>query len=150
MDEFFDNKRAPESFAGQGFSIELIRRYGIRTAELGNYSMEYDLKTPEQKAEVCNVVRFAINRSQLTQEHMDYVIAAVKALYEDRESIPNVRIVKGHDLPMRPFPRLPRNLSERVIKITTAPAAPVRFFYQVHGEVQRSQAVPRLRQTPQR
>ena len=42
--------------------------------------MEYDLKTPEQKAEVCNVVRFAINRSQLTQEHMDYVIAAVKAL----------------------------------------------------------------------
>ena len=101
MDEFFDNKRAPESFAGQGFSIELIRRYGIRTAELGNYSMEYDLKTPEQKAEVCNVVRFAINRSQLTQEHMDYVIAAVKALYEDRESIPNVRIVKGHDLPMR-------------------------------------------------
>ena len=103
MDEFFDNKRAPESFAGQGFSIELIRRYGIRTAELGNYSMEYDLKTPEQKAEVCNVVRFAINRSQLTQEHMDYVIAAVKALYEDRESIPNVRIVKGHDLPMRHF-----------------------------------------------
>ena len=57
--------------------------------------MEYDLKTPEQKAEVCNVVRFAINRSQLTQEHMDYVIAAVKALYEDRESIPNVRIVKA-------------------------------------------------------
>ena len=103
MDEFFDNKRAPESFAGQGFSIELIRRYGIRTAELGNYSMEYDLKTPEQKAEVCNVVRFAVNRSQLTQEHMDYVIAAVKALYEDRESIPNVRIVKGHDLPMRHF-----------------------------------------------
>ena len=88
---------------GLKLSLELIRRYGIRTAELGNYSMEYDLKTPEQKAEVCNVVRFAINRSQLTQEHMDYVIAAVKALYEDRESIPNVRIVKGHDLPMRHF-----------------------------------------------
>lgn len=48
MDEFFDNKRGPETFAGQGFSVELIRRYGIRTAELGNYSMEYDLKTPEQ------------------------------------------------------------------------------------------------------
>ena len=30
-------------------------------------------------------------------------IDAVKALYEDRESIPNVRIVKGHDLPMRHF-----------------------------------------------
>ena len=103
MDEFFDNKRAPETFAGQGFSVELIRRYGIRTAELGNYSMEYDLKTPEQQKEVANVVRFAVNRSQLSKEHMDYVIAAVKALYEDRSSIPNIKIVKGHNLPMRHF-----------------------------------------------
>ena len=103
MTEFFDNKRDHLKFAGQGFSIELIRRYGIRTAELGDYSMEYDLKTPEQQEEVCNVVRFAINRSMFSQEHMDYIIAAVKALYEDRESIPNVRIVKGRDLPMRHF-----------------------------------------------
>ncbi len=103
MDEFFDGKRAPESFAGEGFSLELIRRYGIRVAELGNFSMEYDLKTPEQQAEVCNVVRFAINRSQLSREHLDYVIAAVKALYEDRESIPNMRITWGKELPMRHF-----------------------------------------------
>ncbi|MBQ8586955.1 MAG: tryptophanase [Oscillospiraceae bacterium] len=103
MTEFFDGKRGHETFAGQGFSIELIRRYGIRTSELGDYSMEYDLKTPEQQEELCNVVRFAVNRSQLTQEHMDYVIAAVKALYEDRDSIPNMRIVKGRTLPMRHF-----------------------------------------------
>ena len=103
MDEFFDGKRGHDTFAGQGFSIELIRRYGIRTSELGDYSMEYVLKTPEQQAEVCNVVRFAINRSQLSREHLDYVIEAVKALYEDRESIPNVRIVKGRTLPMRHF-----------------------------------------------
>ena len=103
MTQFFDGKRDHEKFAGQGFSIELIRRYGIRTAELGDYSMEYDLKTPEQQDEICNVVRFAINRSMFNQEHMDYVIAAVKALYEDRDSIPNVRIIKGKDLPMRHF-----------------------------------------------
>lgn len=103
MDEFFDNKRCHEKFAGQGFSLELIRRYGIRTSELGDYSMEYDLKTPEQQAEVCNVVRFAVNRSMYSQEHLDYVIAAVKALYEDRESIPNMRIVWGKNLPMRHF-----------------------------------------------
>ena len=103
MDAFFDGKRGHDTFAGQGFSIELIRRYGIRTSELGDYSMEYDLKTPEQQAEVCNVVRFAINRSQLSREHLDYVIAAVKALYEDRDSIPNMRIVKGRTLPMRHF-----------------------------------------------
>ena len=103
MTEFFDGKRGHETFAGQGFSIELIRRYGIRTSELGDYSMEYDLKTPEQQEELCNVVRFAVNRSMWSQEHMDYVIAAVKALYEDRESIPNMRIVKGRTLPMRHF-----------------------------------------------
>jgi len=103
MDEFFDGKRSHESFAGQGFSIELIRRYGIRTAELGDYSMEYDLKTPEQQEEVVNVVRFAVNRSMYSKEHLDYIIAAVKALYEDRESIPNMRIVSGRELPMRHF-----------------------------------------------
>ena len=103
MDEFFDGKRGHESFAGEGFSLELIRRYGIRVSELGDYSMEYDLKTPEQQAEVANVVRFAIDRSRLTREHLDYVIAAVKALYEDRDSIPNMRILWGHNLPMRHF-----------------------------------------------
>ena len=103
MDEFFDGKRGHETFAGEGFALELIRRYGIRVAELGDYSMEYDLKTPEQQAEVCNVVRFAINRSQLTKEHLDYVIEAVGALYKDRDSIPNMRIIRGHDLPMRHF-----------------------------------------------
>ncbi|MBQ7230604.1 MAG: tryptophanase [Oscillospiraceae bacterium] len=103
MTEFFDGKRGHETFAGQGFSMELIRRYGIRTSELGDYSMEYDLKTPEQQAEVCNVVRFAINRSQLTKEHLDYVIEAVSELYKDRESIPNMRIVSGRTLPMRHF-----------------------------------------------
>ena len=103
MDEFFDGKRGHDTFAGQGFSVELIRRYGIRTSELGDYSMEYDLKTPEQQAEVANVVRFAIDRSRLTKEHLDYVIVAVKALYEDRESIPNMRIVWGTNLPMRHF-----------------------------------------------
>ena len=103
MDEFFEGKRDHTSFAGEGFSLELIRRYGIRVSELGDYSMEYDLKTPEQQAEVANVVRFAIDRSRLSKEHLDYVIAAVKELYEDRENIPNMRITWGHTLPMRHF-----------------------------------------------
>ena len=103
MDEFFDGKRGHDSFAGAGFSLELIRRYGIRVSELGDFSMEYDLKTPEQQKEVCNVVRFAVNRSQLSREHLDYAIAAVTELYKDRESIPNMRITLGHKLPMRHF-----------------------------------------------
>ncbi len=103
MDKFFDYKRGHETFAGEGFSLELIRRYGIRVSELGDYSMEYDLKTPEQQKEMVNVVRFAVNRDQLNQEHLDYVIEAVTELYKDRESIPNMRITMGHNLPMRHF-----------------------------------------------
>ena len=103
MDEFFDGKRGHQSFAGAGFSLELIRRYGIRVSELGDFSMEYDLKTPEQQKELCNVVRFPINISQLSREHLDYVIAAVTELYKDRKSIPNMKITLGHKLPMRHF-----------------------------------------------
>lgn len=120
MDQFFDYKRGHETFAGEGFSLELIRRYGIRVSELGDYSMEYDLKTPEQQKEVCNVVRFAVNRSQLSQEHLDYVIAAVSELYKDRESIPNMRITMGHTLPMRHFHAFLEPYSNNPESFTTA------------------------------
>ena len=103
MDEFFDYKRGHETFAGQGFALELIRGYGIRVAELGDYSMEYDLKNNEQKEEVYNVVRFAINRSMFRREHLDYIISTVRALYDNMESIPNMKIVWKHNLSMRHF-----------------------------------------------
>lgn len=103
VDRFFNNKRGHESFAGQALSLEMIHRYGIRCSELGDFSMEYDLKTPEQQAEVCNVVRLAINRSQYSKQHMDYVIAAAAQLHKDRDTIPNLKITFGHTLPMRHF-----------------------------------------------
>ena len=103
VDRFFDYKRGHETFAGQALSLEMIHRYGIRCSELGDYSMEYDLKTPEQQEEVCNVVRLAINRSQLSKQHMDYIIAAVAQLYKDRDTIPNLKITYGRELPMRHF-----------------------------------------------
>ena len=55
--------------------LELLYATGIRVSELGDYSMEYDLKTPEQQAELANVVRFAIDRSRLTKEHCDFVVS---------------------------------------------------------------------------
>ena len=103
VDKFFGYKRDHESFAGQALSLEMIHRYGIRCSELGDFSMEDDLKTPEQKAEVCNVVRLAINRSQYSKQHMDYIIAAAAQLYKDRDTIPNLKITFGRTLPMRHF-----------------------------------------------
>ena len=81
----------------------MIHRYGIRCSELGDFSMEYDLKSPEQQKEVCNVVRLAINRSQFSKQHMDYIIAALTQLYKDRDTVPNLKITFGHTLPMRHF-----------------------------------------------
>ena len=49
MDEFFDGKRGHDTFAGEGFSLELIRRYGIRTSELGCFSIVLE-KIPAQLA----------------------------------------------------------------------------------------------------
>lgn len=103
VDRFFNYKRGHESFAGQALSLEMIHRYGIRCSELGDFSMEYDLKTPEQQKEVCNVVRLAINRSEYGKQHMDYIIAALTQLYKDRDTIPNLKITFGHTLPMRHF-----------------------------------------------
>ena len=40
---------------------------------------------------------------RISSIELDYVIAAVAQLYKDRESIPNMRIVWGHKLPMRHF-----------------------------------------------
>lgn len=103
MDKFFGGNRKPEDFAAVGFGVELLRRYGIRVSELGYYAFEYDLKSPAQQGEVLNQIRFAINRNQLSKEHLDYTIATVAALYKDRDSIPNMRITRGHSLRLRHF-----------------------------------------------
>ena len=103
LGEFFDGKPGPGAFAGAGFSLEPSRPFRVRGAELGGFCLGYWFKNPETAKEVCNVVRFAINRSQLSQEHLDYVIAAVTELWKDRESIPNMKITLGHTLPMRHF-----------------------------------------------
>ena len=50
MEKFFEGMDSKiEDFKGVGFTIELLRRYGIRAAELGPFAFEYDKKTPEQR-----------------------------------------------------------------------------------------------------
>jgi tryptophanase len=103
MTRFFDGKRVPADFAGVGFCVELLRRYGIRVSELGYFAFEYDKKPTEQQREIVNQVRFALPRNVLNKEHLDYTIAAVAELYRERESIPCMKIVRGAQLRMRHF-----------------------------------------------
>lgn len=103
IDEFFGGKRKPDDFAGVGFTVELLRRYGIRACELGYFAFEWDKKTKDQQEEILNQVRFALSRNVYCKEHLDYTIGAVTELYKDRENIPNMRISRGSELRLRHF-----------------------------------------------
>lgn len=73
MDHFFFGcNRKPEDFASVGFTLELIKDYGIRAAEAGPFGWAYDLKPAEERAKIPNLVRFAVPRHVYSDEHIDY------------------------------------------------------------------------------
>ncbi|KAA6324581.1 MAG: Tryptophanase, partial [Streblomastix strix] len=86
-----------------GFTIELIRRFGIRACELGAFAFEYDNKDEEERKGIINLIRFAVPRNQLNYEHIRYTAAAAGALFRDRANLPKVRITRGQKLRLRHF-----------------------------------------------
>jgi tryptophanase len=104
MERFFEGTdMKTEDFGGVGFTIELVRHYGIRACELGPFAFEWDQRSEEQRKGILNLVRFAIPRNAYSKEHFDYAVEAVKQLYENREAIPKVRISRGKELRLRHF-----------------------------------------------
>lgn len=104
MDEFFYGcDREPEDFASIGFTLELIKEYGIRAIEAGPFAWEWDKKSPEEREKIPNLVRFALPRHVLSDEHIDYSVAAIKELYRRRHTIPNVIITRGKEMRVRHF-----------------------------------------------
>ena len=105
MDKFFEgipymNKAA---FPGVGFTIELLREYGIRACELGPFAFEYDQKTEEERKGILNFVRFAVPRNAYNDSHIIYTVKACKAIYDKRENVPSVAVVRGAELKLRHF-----------------------------------------------
>jgi len=104
MDHFFhDSSRPREEFPGVGLCVELIRRYGIRGVELGPFAFEWDKKTPEQRRDILNLVRFALPRNGYGEQHIDYTVAALTDCYQNQERIPRMRITRGQQLRLRHF-----------------------------------------------
>ncbi|KAI1414898.1 beta-eliminating lyase [Hypoxylon sp. FL1857] len=104
MNEFFYGcEREPEDFASIGFTLELIKEYGIRALEAGPFVWEWDKKSPEERKKIPNLVRFALPRNVLSDEHIDYSVAAIKELYRRRHTIPNVIIMRGKEMRVRHF-----------------------------------------------
>ncbi|KAI0378397.1 pyridoxal phosphate-dependent transferase [Hypomontagnella monticulosa] len=104
MEEFFYGcDRKLEDFASVGFTLKLIEEYGIRAIESGPFAWEFDKKSPEERAKIPNLVRFALPRHVLSDEHIDYAVAAIKELYKRRDTIPNVVITRGKEMRVRHF-----------------------------------------------
>jgi tryptophanase len=104
MNRFFEGMDMKiDDFGGVGFTLELIRHYGIRACELGPFAFEWDQKTEEQREGILNVVRFAIPRNAYDTSQIDYAVAAIAELYKNRDRIPKVEIARGATLPLRHF-----------------------------------------------
>ena len=104
MTKFFEaTDMKVDDFGGVGFTIELLRHYGIRACELGPFAFEWDKKTPEQREGILNLVRFAVPRNVYSASHIDYAVAAITELYHHKEKIPKIMISRGAELRLRHF-----------------------------------------------
>lgn len=83
-----------DQYPGQALSVELYRRAGIRSVEIGSVMFgKYDRAGALLPARM-ELVRLAIPRRVYTQSHVDYVIEAVQEVYSDRDRIGGYRIVE--------------------------------------------------------
>jgi len=88
---------AREEFPAQTLAIELYREAGIRGVEIGTLLADRDPETRENRYPKLELVRLAIPRRTYTNNHMDYVAAAVKNVYERRNTI-----TKGYKIKREP------------------------------------------------
>ena len=76
-----------EEFIAQTLGIELYIEGGIRGVEIGSILADRDPITRENRYPRLELLRLAIPRRVYTNNHMDYIAAAVKNVYDRRESI---------------------------------------------------------------
>jgi len=85
----------PLQYPGQALSVELYIEAGIRTAEIGTVMFGLDPHTGEEQPARLDLLRLAIPRRVYTQSHMDYVLEAIQLVWERREAIRGMKIVKA-------------------------------------------------------
>ena len=76
-----------EEFPAQTLTIELYLEAGLRGCEIGYILADRDPKTKENRFGGLDLLRLAIPRRTYTNNHMDVVAAALKNVYDRRETI---------------------------------------------------------------
>lgn len=89
---FVDAKRflphlPKEAFVAQTLAIELYIEGGVRGVEIGAILADRDPVTRENRYPDLELLRLAIPRRTYTNNHMDYIAAALKNVFDRREQI---------------------------------------------------------------
>lgn len=89
---FIDGKKflphiPQDQFPAQALSVELYVEAGVRTVEIGTILEGRNPLTGKNKMPNLELVRLAIPRRTYTNNHMDVVVAGVKAVWERRKQI---------------------------------------------------------------
>jgi len=75
--------------------VELYVEAGIRGVEIGTVMFGLDPHTGEEQPARLELLRLAIPRRVYTQSHMDYVLEAIGLVWERRDEVRGMRIVRA-------------------------------------------------------
>ena len=85
----------PLHYPGQALSVELYIEAGVRAVEIGTVMFGLDPHTGEEHPARLDLLRLAIPRRVYTQSHMDYVLEAIGQVWERRDEIRGMKIVRA-------------------------------------------------------
>jgi tryptophanase len=83
----------PSDLPGQSVAVALFVEAGVRSCEIGTAMFGRTQEDGAQSPAALDLVRLAVPRRVYTQSHMDYVVEAVRYVFERRSTIGGMRIV---------------------------------------------------------
>jgi tryptophanase len=92
-----------EEYRGQALAVELYVVGGIRGVEIGTVLADRDPVTRENRYPELELVRLAIPRRTYTNNHMDYIAASIKNIYDTRNEAKSGYMISDEAPIMRHF-----------------------------------------------